>query len=478
MRKKLLCKGLTFLGLAAALAACRVPALVLKSENRAVPARFAAAAADTTNAGKVGRREFFTDPHLYALIDTALQNNQELNITRQEIGIARNEIRARQGEYLPFVRLRGSAGVEKLGRYTLLGASESNSEIKPGKAIPEPLPNYLGGAFATWEVDIWHRLRNARKAAVSRYLASVEGRNFMVTNLVAEIATSYYELLALDTQLNILRQNIDIQSNALSIVRQQKEATRVTELAVRRFEAQVLNTQSRQYAIRQRIVEIENRINFLVGRFPQPVARDVRTFEAPVPVAVQAGLPAQLLANRPDVRQADQQLAAAKLDVQVARARFLPSLGISANLGYQAFNPAYLLKTPESLLFSLAGDVAAPLVNRNAIKAAYASASAAQVQAVYHYERTVLNGYVEVANQLSNLTNLENSYVLKAKEVEALTQSIAISNTLFNAARADYMEVLLTQRDALDSKFDLVETKLQQLNAVVNVYRALGGGWN
>lgn len=477
MRKNLLCKGLACVGLATALAACRVPALVLKSENRAVPAQFSAGS-DTTNLGKTAWREFFTDPHLYALIDTALQNNQELNITRQEIEIARNEIRARQGEYLPFVGLRGSAGVEKLGRYTLLGASESNTEMKPGKAIPEPLPNYLGGAFATWEVDIWHRLRNAKKAAVNRYLASVEGRNFMVTNLVAEIATSYYELLALDTQLNILRQNIDIQSNALSIVRQQKEATRVTELAVRRFEAQVLNTQSRQYAIRQRIVEIENRINFLVGRFPQPVVRDARTFEAPVPGAVQAGIPAQLLTNRPDVRQADQQLLAARLDVQVARARFLPSLGISANLGYQAFNPAYLLKTPESILFALAGDVAAPLVNRNAIKAAYASASAAQVQAVYHYERTVLNGYVEVANQLSNLTNLEKSYALKAKEVEALTQSIAISNTLFNAARADYMEVLLTQRDALDSKFDLVETKLQQLNAVVNVYRALGGGWN
>ena len=477
MRKKFIdgCLGVACLTLT--ITACKTPALVMKTENRTVPNQFTADQ-DSVNTGKIGWRDFFTDPNLSNLIDTALRNNQELNITRQEIDIAQNEIRARKGEYLPFVGLRGSAGVEKLGRYTLLGANELTTEIKPGKEVPEPLPNYLAGAFATWEVDIWHKLRNAKKAAVNRYLASVEGRNFTITNLVAEIATSYYELLALDNQLDILQRNIEIQSNALRIVRQQKEATRVTELAVRRFEAQVLNTQSRQYGIQQRIVEMENRINFLVGRYPQSVARNAQSFNALVPELIRAGLPSQMLANRPDIRRADQELAASKLDVQVAKARFYPSLGISAGLGYQAFNPAYLVKTPESLLFSLAGDLTAPLINKNAIKAAYYSANARQIQAVYNYERTILNGYIEVANQLSNITNLEKSYALKAKEVEALTQSITISNTLFNSARADYMEVLLTQRDALESRFDLVETKMQQLNAVVNVYRALGGGWN
>ena len=477
MRKQIFLTCLNAVGLALFLAACRAPVLVQRTANRTVPERFAAAS-DTLNSARVRWRDFFADSTLNALIAEALQRNQELAITLQEIELARNEIQARKGEYLPFVGLRGGAGVEKLGRYTLLGATESNSEIRPGKEIPEPLPNYLVGAFATWEVDIWHRLRNARKAAVSRYLASVEGRNFLVTNLIAEIATSYYELLALDNQLDILQKNIEIQSNALRIVRLQKEATRVTELAVRRFEAQVLNTQSRQYAIRQRIIETENRINFLVGRFPQPIARDARAFDSLVPQLVHAGIPSQLLANRPDIRRADQELAAARLDVEVARARFFPSLGISAGIGYQAFNPAYLLKTPQSLLFSLAGDVAAPLINRNAIKAAYASASARQIQAVYNYERTILNGYVEVANQLTNISNLEKSFALKSKEVEALTASVGISNTLFNSARADYMEVLLTQREALESRFDLVELKMQQFNAVVGVYRALGGGWN
>jgi NodT family efflux transporter outer membrane factor (OMF) lipoprotein len=456
--------------------ACSVPALVQKTENKTVPARYNNAQ-DTTNTAKIKWKEFFTDPYLVALIDTALQHNQELNITLQEIEISRNEVRARKGEYLPFVGLRGGAGVEKVPRFTNIGAMEANTEIKPGQEMPEPLTDVMGGAFATWELDIWHKLRNAKEAAVKRYLSSVEGKNFMVTNLIAEVADAYYELLALDNQLAILKKNIEIQSNALKIVKLQKEATRVTELPVRRFEAQVLHTQNLQYVIQQKITETENRINFLVGRFPGPIQRNDQAFERLIPQTIHAGIPSQLLANRPDIKRAELELAAAKLDVQVAKARFYPTVGISAGLALRAFNPVYLLK-PESLLYSFAGDVAGPLVNKNAIKATYYSANAQQIQAVYNYERTILNAYLEVANQMAKINNLEKSYDLKSKEVAALTQSIDISNNLFTSARADYMEVLLTQRDALESRFELVETKMQQMNAMVNIYRALGGGWN
>ncbi|WP_254089246.1 TolC family protein [Dawidia soli] len=458
--------------------ACSLPpSLVHRSENKTTPASFTGSQ-DTTNTARIQWRQYFTDPNLVALIDTALRNNQELNITIREIEIARNEVRARKGEYLPFLGIRAGAGFEKVGRYTNIGASEATTEIKPGKETPEPLPDYMVAAVANWELDIWKKLRNAKKAAVSRYLSSVEGRNFMVTNLIAEIANSYYELLALDNQMAILEQNIAIQSNVLEIVRMQKDAARVTELPVRRFEAQVLNTKSQLYLIRQSIVEAENRINFLVGRYPQPVQRNAESFLTLVPDSIHAGLPAQLLANRPDIRQAEMDLAAAKLDVKSARAQFYPSLGISAGIGFQSFNPSYLLRTPESLIYSLAGDLVAPLVNRNAIKATYYSANARQIQAIYHYERTILNAYVEVVNQLSKINNMKQSYQLKEREVQALTASIDISNNLFKSARADYMEVLITQRDALESRFELIETKKQQLNAMVNVYQALGGGWN
>ncbi len=458
-------------------AACKMPVVATRTENKSVPAGFNNTQ-DTVNLATVKWKSYFTDPNLASLIDTALKNNQELNITLQEIAITQNEITARKGEYLPFVGVRAGAGVEKVGRYTSQGAGDATTEIKPGKEMPDPLPDFLIGAYATWEADIWHKLHNAKKAAVARYLASIEGRNFVITSLIAEIANSYYELLALDNQLKIVDSNITIQTNALEVVKQQKEAARVTELAVRKFEAEVFNTKSLQYGIQQQITETENRINFLLGRFPQPIVRNAQSLNAALPATIQAGIPSQLLSNRPDIKQAELEITASKLDIQVAKAKFYPSVGISAGIGWNAFSPTYLFRTPESLLYSLAGELVAPLVNRNAIKAEYVNANARQIQAVYNYERTIVNAYMEVANQVAKIGNLAKSYDLKAQQVDALTQSITISNDLFRNARADYMEVLLTQRDALESKFELVETRMQQMKAMVNIYQALGGGWN
>ncbi|MDO6760667.1 efflux transporter outer membrane subunit [Tamlana sp. 2_MG-2023] len=455
-----------------------VPTLEVMQESKETPSAFKNQTTDTLNTAKVKWNDYFTDVYLSALIEEALKNNQELNITLQEVDIARNEVRAKKGEYLPFVDIRGGAEVEKVGRYTSQGANDANTDIKPGKEFPEPLGNYGLALEARWELDIWKKLRNAKKAAYSRYISSVEGKNFLVTNLISEIANSYYELLTLDTQLSIVQENIGIQSNALRIVKLQKEAARVTELAVSRFEAEVLHTKSLRFDIQQQITETESKINFLVGRYPQSIERSSESFYDLVPNTLLVGVPAQLLDNRPDIREAELELEAAKLDIKVAKARFYPSIGISAGVGFEAFDPSLLLETPASLIYSLVGDMAGPLINRNEIKALYYNASAKQIQAVYNYERTVLNAYLEVANQLSNISNLEQSFDLKSKKVEALTRSIDISNTLFKSARADYMEVLLTQRDALESKFELVETKKEQMGAVVNMYRALGGGWN
>lgn len=458
------------------LASC-VPQVMQKTENRNVPDTFNNST-DTVNTAKVRWREFFTDPNLHALIDTALHNNQELNIVLQEINVAQNEVRARKGEYLPFIDLVGGAGAERVARYTRDGSVEANQEIEPGREFPEPLPDFMVAANFSWQVDIWKKLRNAKSAALLRYLATTEGKNFLITHLVAEIAMSYYELMALDNQLDFLRKNIQIQTDALEIVKLEKKAAVVTELAVRRFEAEVLKNRSRIFHIQQEIIEAENRINFLVGRFPQHIERSSDSFIHAVPAPMVAGIPSQLLQNRPDIRQAELELAASELDVKVARANFYPTLDISAAIGLQAFNASYLITKPESMLYSFAGGLSQPFVNRNAIKAMYYSANARQIQAAFNYERTILNGYLEVVNQLANIDNMRNSYDLRLLQVEALTESINISIRLFKSARADYMEVLLTQRDALESKFELVETKKQQMFAVVNIYQALGGGWN
>jgi outer membrane protein, multidrug efflux system len=456
--------------------ACVKPNVIPRAEKKNTPASYASSQ-DSTNTAKINWKQFFTDPYLAVLIDSALSNNQELNIILQEINIARNEVRIRKGEYLPFINLQAGAGAEKSGRYTTQGVVEENLQPEPGKKFAEPLPDYMVAARLSWEVDIWKKLRNAKKSAMMRYLATNEGKNFMVTRLISEIANSYYELMALDNQLDILKRTIDIQQDALQIVRLQKQNAKVTELAVRRFEAEVLKNQSRQYFIAQQIIETENKINFLVGRFPQPVQRSSQTFNELMPTLIQTGIPSQLLQNRPDIRQAELELAASKLDVKSAKANFYPSLDIDAALGLRTFNASRLATVPESMFYSLGAGLFQPLVNRNAIKAYYFTANSKQIQAVYDYEQTILTAYIEVANQLSNINNLQLSYALQAQQVQTLNQSTDISIQLFKSARADYMEVLLTQRDAMESKFELIETKKQQLNAVVNMYQALGGGW-
>lgn len=440
-----------------------------REANDKVPAGYAGAAG--ASAAQATFQQFFGSPYLSALIDEALVNNRELNVQLQEIVIAKAEITARRGEYLPKVSAGAGAGVEKVGDLTSQGVSDDLH------GVPKNLGNFTFGLSGTWEIDVWKKLRNATKAAQMRYLASIEAKNFFVTQLVAEIARSYYELIALDNALEIIHRNLDIQTDALELVKLQKQAARVTELAVQRFEAEVLKNRSRLYDVEQQRVQAENRINFLVGRYPQTVRRDPEEFKKPLPDSVGAGLPSQLLDNRPDLRRAALELEAAKLDVKAAKASFYPSLTIDAGVGYRSFNAAHLVDTPGSLFYGVAGGLTAPLLNRNAITAQYRAANAMQLQAVFEYEKTLLQAFTDVANQLAMIDNLHKSYELKQQQVDALTRSVEISNVLFQSARADYVEVMMTRRDALESELQLLETRKLQLMSLVNIYQALGGGW-
>lgn len=455
-------------------AACKAPQYTVKTRSQNLPKEFTQNI-DTNSLAKISWKNYFQDPNLIALIDTALHNNQELNIFDQEIAIAQYEIKARRGEYLPFVTINAGAGADKVGRFTRFGALEESTEIEPGKAFPKVFSDFIVGFNASWELDVWKKLRNAKKAAVARYMASKEGKNFFTTQLVAEIASSYYELLALDNLLEIVKQNIDIQKNALEVVKQEKNSAKVSQLAVNRFEAQLLNTINLQYEIKQKITETENRLHLLTGGFPKGIPRSGGFHNIEVD-SLHIGLPNQLLRNRPDIRQAEWEIQASKLDVASARAAFNPAFRLSGFAGVQAFQP-HLLFNPESLIFSLMGDMVTPFINKNAIQANYYSAHHRQAQAFYKYQQKVLNAYLEVLTQLAAVKNYSQSYRTKSKESEILSESINIANDLFKYARADYIEVLLTQREALNIKIELTEIKLKQLLAKVNIYRALGGGW-
>ncbi len=470
-------KGVVFLLICIVYSSCKLPAIVQSIDAKPIPVTYTGNT-DTTNSADLKWKEFFSDNNLSALIDTALKNNLDVLMTWQDIQLAQNDVLFRKSFLLPSVSGAVGMGVEKVGHYTSQGAGDASADITPGKRVPDVLRDYFVGFRTSWEADVWGKFHNAKKAAFARYLSSVEGKNFVLTNLVSEIANSYYELLALDTQLDIIRETIQLQQNALEIVKVMKQASVVTELAVKQFEAQVYNSQSLEYDILQQITENENKINFLAGRYPQPVMRNKSTFLEKLPIQLNTGIPSQLLKNRTDIKQAELELFATKCDVKVAQAEFYPSLGITGLLGFQAFKQSYLFTTPESLAFSLLGDLTAPLINRNAIKAEFSKAKTYQLQAMYNYQKAILNGYVEVSNEMSNIKNLQQLYALKSKEVETRSASIDISNELFKSAKANYLEVLMAQKEALASKLELVDVKKRQFNSMTNMYKSLGGGWN
>lgn len=455
---------------------CKSSKINFKEPDQNLPVQFQEAMVDSANIAKIDWRTYFGDENLSKLIDTALVNNQELNIVLQEIAISKAEVLEKQGEYLPFVDIGIAAETEKVGRFTRNGAVEHNLLIDEDKEFPEPLSDFKLAATASWEVDIWRKLRNAKDATQLRYVAQNEGKNFLVTQLISEIAESYYELMALDNLLITINQNVQIQQTALENMRLLKDYSKANQLGVNRFEAQLLNTKNQQYAIKQKITETENKLHFLIGSYPTTISRNSNELMTMKLDSLQAGIPSQLLENRPDIRQAELEMAAAKLDVKSAKANFYPKLDLKAGLGYQAFNPKFLFN-PESLIYNIAGDLVAPLINRKGIKAQFNKASAMQIQSVYAYQKTLLNAYTDVLNQLAKLNNYSESLNVKTKEVELLKQSVNIANDLFKYAKADYVEVLLTQEEVLDAQMELIETKLEQVNAKVQLYRALGGGW-
>ena len=231
-RKIILAVGLAFIEIWG----CKTPEGAADIRRNNLPEKYAENIQDTLNTANVDWENYFNDPYLIALIDTALLNNQELNILAQEIAVSNNEIKARKGEYLPFLNIGAGGELDKVGKYTRYGVLEKSHEIDSGEEFPEPFSDLFLTANASWEIDIWKKLRNAKKSAVLNYLASIEGKNFMKTKLVAEVANSYYELVALDNQLKNIQQNIQIQQKALSMVKLQKQSAQVNELAVKKFE--------------------------------------------------------------------------------------------------------------------------------------------------------------------------------------------------------------------------------------------------
>ncbi len=450
-------------------------------ESNNVPEKFDGGLESNHTISELPWNKFFTDSILRALIDTALQRNYDVLISMQRIEMAEAHLVARRGALLPSIDAVVTGSADRYGDYTMNGVGNFDTNlsqnISPNQRIDRnPTPDYFIGGRSSWEIDLWGKLRAQKKAAKVKYLASEKGKQLIITNLIAKISILYYQLLALQSELEIISRNILLQEKALTIVKAQKEGGEATELAVQQFKAQVLKTNALAYHIKQEIVVTENTLNYLLGRFPQSISLGKSIIKQEYPEELAAGIPSQMLLRRPDIQQAELELSEAKCNLHSARAAAFPSLTITPYVGYNSFN-AQLLFAPESFVWGALGGLTAPLFRKKEIRTNIRINKAKQKEAFYHYEQSVVNGFQEVSTYLKSIDNLKNIHDLKEKEFLILDNSTSIANDLYFSGHANYLEIINAQRGALEAEMAIVETKKEMFHSMINLYRSLGGGW-
>ena len=432
---------------------------------------------DTLNSGILNYRDYFKDQKLIHLIEIGLQNNFDLLEASQNIAIAKNRFKIQESKLFPMIGAQMTSSQSRISNYTAEGAGNKNTEIETNQYIPNPLSNYGMGLYANWEIDLWGKLKNGKKAAYSRYFAQNEFKKWITSSIVAKISTQYYELLALENELKVIEETLRLEEEALFILQLQKESGKANALAVKQFEAEISNSISKKINVLQRRIETENDLNIILGRFKEPIGITNASFLDETITKVNIGTHKDLLVNRPDIKQAEYELLASKCDVIAAQKAFLPSLNIGGQMGFQAYKSSLIFSTPESWIYQFVGSLTTPLWNKSAIKNHFNIVRLEQINAYLNYQKKIIVAFQEVDSEANQLVNLDQLFQNKKKEVNLLNESILISNELFKSGKANYMEVLMAQRSAFTAKIELIETKKRQFQSKVFLYKILGGGW-
>lgn len=462
------------------LSSCQTSRIALPSTDLNAPETFVGEY-DTTTVASVNWEDFFADEELISLIRIGVANNADLKVALQRIEMAKAGILAAKGALLPTISADVAGGGRKFGDYTMDGVGNWDTNFSPNidskQQIPTGfLPDYYVGLRSAWEVDLWGRLKTMKKGAYHRLMASEHGKNLIQTELIAAIASEYYRLLALDSELAIMRNNIELQTRATETVSNLKTAGRATALAVSQFTAQLLHSKGMEIAIANEIVASENRINSLLGRFAQPIVRGEPLALKDLPEQILSGIPAQMVSRRPDILRAQSEILAAHSELQEADLAFLPTLQLNADFGLQTFKSG-LIFNPGSLTYALLGGLTAPLINRKGLQANKLAREAELKESLIAYNQLVINGFNEVITSLRQLDKLSQVIRFKEEEVNELRQAVAISHDLFAVGAASYLEVVTAQNGAVNSEVERIAIKKQQFLSLLQLYRSLGGGW-
>lgn len=432
---------------------------------------------DSVNSAKVTPKELFSDSLLHKLIDSALTSNLALLRAQNNLLQFEADIQEARSNLIPKVGVFGGYSKRKFGLHTMDGAGNITTPIGDGELIPIHLNDFNFGLQTSWEIDIWGKLKQQKKAAQSRLLAAIETQNMLKTQIIEQVVLNYFNLVCLDENKRIVNRNLLLNQEMIEVLKAQKESGKTTELSVQQFESLSLNYANEILKLDAEIYYTENELRKLCGKFDGVIERSSFQSNKLQSIQINSGIPGQLLSNRPDVRQAEQELLASKADLLTARKMFYPSLTINGSLGYQAYKTRFLFASPESIAYGLFGNLMAPIINLGELKANFKRASSNQIDALYNCQETLLNAFTEVNNSLFAIQNTEKMILNKNREMEKLKESRTIAGELFNANRADYLEVLYTQQNALSAELELMELSKNQFLWKVYLYKAIGGGW-
>ncbi|MDR8394031.1 efflux transporter outer membrane subunit [Aliifodinibius sp. S!AR15-10] len=418
---------------------------------------------DSTTLSDMPWQEVFKDPTLRDLIREALNNNLDLQDAIQQIRVAEANFYQGQMNMLPSLYLNGSVGYGELSD----NANQAN--------IPAS-EQYTASLSSSWELDVWGKLTSAKKASYAALLQTEAIHRAIQTSLIANVANAYYQLLALDRQLEITRKTVENRLQDVETVKSLKESSMVTGVSVQQSIANRYAAEVTIPEFEQQITELENDLSILLGRTPGTIERSSLAEQEPID-SLSTGVPAQLLRNRPDILAAEYSFRSAFELTNNARAYFYPSFTLTAEGGYQSLSTQDLFQ-PGSVFYNIIGGLTQPLFNNGRNLARLKQSKAQQQQALLQLRSSILNAGREVSNALSQFQNAEQKIELREQQVNALENAVEYSRELLQFGEANYIDVLTAQQSLLTTQLGSVNDKLQQLTAGVSLYRALGGGWD
>ncbi|WP_165779328.1 efflux transporter outer membrane subunit [Brumimicrobium salinarum] len=434
----------------------------------------------TIDSTQLAWRNFFKDEQLISLINEGLKHNFDIRMAMKRMEMYQLQFKQSKLELLPSVN-----AVIANPNYQFRSQdfhSSANDKWYGDETPPEDMflyrAQHLSGLVFNWEIDIWGKIRSQKEESLFEYLATVEAKNAIQTQLVADIASGYYNLLSLYAQLDVAQSNYELSQRTLRMVKLQFESGNTTALAKQQTKSLMLATKSLIPRLKQKISRQENLLQLLTGKTVGEIVLSSSNFEDNYKdIATNYTIPLEMVSYRPDVRRAEHNLWAANANVGVTQTMQYPRLAIDLGIGVNAVLPTNWFNIPGALFGSIIGNLTQPIFNKKRLKTKFETAKLNREIKEIEFQKTVYQSINEISNLLTLMNALDEQIAIAEEQVENSELTISQSNLLFNSGYATYLEVINAQKVALDSEIQLSELKEERLQLRVMLYKALGGGW-